>query len=149
MQNSNLEHTIQMPIFDRNYYVIDRGNDRDKAIILAKITDLEESRIDEGKTIVITIEGRDYEIEPKQLICYGDVNLNTGSEDYNTVDKFDVIDEPIEMPVNYDFTTHTCKSNVKRYKTAETTSAAKVIQYAYGCLGKPKKIVIFKEGHVY
>lgn len=150
MQNLNLEHNIPMPVFDRNYWVVNRATSRqDKSIILAKISERDEHQLDAGKTVKLVIENLDFSVDPRNVICYGKIDISDfNSKDFEQIDRIAMLDEPVHLPLNYDYDTHSCISDKPFYKTCESLSAGEYIQYICGCLGKPQRIVIFRQGYV-
>lgn len=126
-------------------------------ILMVSITEEQEKCLDAKKKIKV----ENYEISPKDIICYGDINLNTNSKDYRLLETLQLPNYYIErgqkIPNNYDYKEHCCYTN-KKLKPSylnspelqidgidwiKTKNIAKVIQYNHGMLGKPKKICIF------
>jgi hypothetical protein len=120
-------------------------------IFITYLTEEDEKQIDEGKTITITRGDREFIIHPNSVYCYGSVNFNDDAEDLDIVEGFDFLNHTTEVgvkiPANYNFERHECKSNIGRVKWTETWNPAELAQYAYGCIGKPDRIVLFKQTH--
>ena len=116
-------------------------------IIMTWINEEEKKRIKSGLTTVLVRNNVVFKVNIVDVYCYGKVDLSTESDDYYDIDEFNWFNSrevhPASIPANYDYNTHTCKSNTKRYKTYDTTSPARLVQYYHACLGKPERIVIF------
>lgn len=93
-----------------------------------------------GKTV--------FDIPAKNICFYGDVDFTDDSEDLEQISEANWLNSikiGVKIPSNYDYETHTCKSDLEKYyKYHETFNPALVVQYKHGMLGKPKKVIIFK-----
>lgn len=113
-------------------------------IIMAPISEKEEALLDKGKAISISRGGIDFTIDINNVFAYGQVDFSTGSDDYEAMDELIPYKDVVYLPLNYDYKTHTCKTDRKFYRTYETNNIAAMAQYAHGKLGKPDRVVIFK-----
>lgn len=112
---------------------------------IAALTDDEERNLDKHISINLNLGNRTISISSDNLICYGDADFSTNSSDYNQIKKLLKNDIVVHIPVDYNYNLHCCISPNKMYRTVETTDVSKIVQYFHGKLGKPKKIIIFKE----
>lgn len=143
-------YMIPMPIF-REYQTIVRKNLdglNKLRIMISYLSQDDENLIDAGKSIKIKRGALTFNLSPKDIEFYGDVDFSNNSEDLEEIDEVNWLnnfaDVTVPIPSNYNYEKHACKSKELRYFWTETVSPAKLVQYAHGCLGKPKKVVIFK-----
>ena len=108
------------------------------------ITDKEEALLDKGRAISISRGGIDFDLDSSNVFAYGQVDLHTGTDDYNAINERIPFKDIVHLPAHYDYDNHTCKTTVKGYQTYETDDIGAMAQYAHGKLGKPERIVIFK-----
>lgn len=113
--------------------------------IIAKIDDKEDSKLDRNCTIFRTINGRSIRIDSNNTIAWGIVDFDENSEDMNQLYNLIKNDKFVHIPSDYDLETHCCYSPVKSYRTTETSDIVEIARYCYGKLGKPNKVVIFKD----
>lgn len=134
----------------KDYHIIDtrktpRGTNE---IILTYIDEDEESLIDalDKDSIIIKRGNRSFNISQNKIYCYGDVDFNN-YEDLKQIDSFNLITRQFQgfiIPSDYNYDLHVAYSNNKKfYKYTETWQSSKVVKYIHGCLGKPKKILLF------
>lgn len=115
------------------------------SLVMTSITEDEEIKIDNNETIEITRGKYKFVISPKDVYVYGDVDFSPSSSDLDRIAKFDFyLEKGKVVPAKYDYNTHTCLSDIDRYKMYDTTDIATIVKYAHGCINKPKKIIIFK-----
>lgn len=114
-------------------------------VSIAVLTDNEERNLDKHIPINLNLGNRTINVSSDNLICYGDVDFSTNSPDYNQIKKLIKNDIVVHIPVDYNYNLHCCISPNKMYRTVETTDVSKIVQYFHGKLGKPKKVIIFKE----
>ena len=145
---------IRVPLPKRNdYFMINYLINARKAInyIITGITKEEEEKIDKEKPIIIERGEFKFLIGPEDIVVYGEVDLNTNSDDYKQLDNSKLLDNKVSLgvciPASYNYEKHTgCKLIGHKYlQWVDTTSPAKVAQYAHGFLGKPDRIVIFRK----
>ena len=113
-------------------------------VLMVPITYFQESQLDRGFTIKYKSKDFTFEIGKHNLVCYGEVDFHTNSEDYENIRELINFNDIVHLPANYDYDTHTCKTDVNMYKTYESTDVAAMTQYAHGRLGKPERVAIFK-----
>lgn len=138
-----------MPIIEGYQTLICRieGNIR-TSVIMTHITEEEEQNLDNNIPIKIKRGNLTFFIQPQTVYCYGEINFNTGSDDYKTIGTFNWLDHlvtrGIGVPANYDYKTHTCVSKINQYQFYDTVKPEIIAQYLHGVLGKPQRTVIFK-----
>ena len=135
-----------MPIIKEYRTVNSRTERNGVAYIMTYISDKEELELDNNHAINLKRGDKTFEIESyrQNVICYGTIDFTTNSDDY--IDLRDLIhfNKVVHIPIDYDLETHTCRSPIKRYRSCECSNIAEVCRYAYGVLGKPDRVLIFK-----
>lgn len=115
---------------------------------MTSITEKEEKLLDANKTIQITRGNREFIIEPTNIICYGEIDYSNSSEDLDFIAQLDWYKTNsfcgFIMPSEYNYEDHTVTADIKGGRRFDTTQCDLVAQYAHGCIGKPKRTVIFK-----
>lgn len=136
--------TIQMPKFT-DYQILIRPTKENghKTVAMVPITDDDVKRLEENKSIRVTIKGVDYVFGLDNAYVAGEVNLEELKEICNKR-QFLTDRDHAYIPSRYNFETHTCKSPKEKYLFTETVSTFDVVKYKYAALGKPKNIVIFR-----
>lgn len=109
----------------------------------------EETKIDKKESFNIKTKTKEFVIRPEYIIGYGEIDFNTNSDDFDSLDNFNFFDvtsfKGICIPANYDYKTHTCTSDRNFVKWYDTTSSALILQYKHGVINKPKRTLIFKQ----
>lgn len=142
---------IQLPIY-QNYRILCKniGSFGTTRTVMIPITEKEEKRIDNiGDSIINFDRGsRSFSIKMKDIYCYGEINFND-EDDLTAIDNFHFLDyltlSGIHIPSNYNYSTHSCKSNLKVPLSTETWTPSVVAKIAHGYLGKPQRVLLFKE----
>ena len=90
-----------------------------------------------------------FKITRKSIICYGEIDFNTDSDDFNIIEQMNWLGHlgirGIDIPSHYDYKTHTAFSPHSKPLWFDTTNPALVAQYIHGVLNKPKRCCIFRE----
>jgi hypothetical protein len=119
-----------------------------KRIIMTSLEDDEEKLLDNNKTISITRGHMTFIIKPNDIVAYGEIDFENGSEDLDYIYTLNFYKNNmlsgVIVPSEYDYKTHTVTSDIKGGRRFDTTQTDIVCQYAHGCLGKPKRTIIFK-----
>ena len=119
------------------------------AFIITGINEKEYKSLNETETLNIVREHHEFTIYQDNVICYGDINFNNGSEDCEALDEFNWLDnlifKGVPIPSNYDYETHECVSNKKTPLSTETFRISTFCRYLHSCIGKPKFTLIFME----
>jgi hypothetical protein len=117
-------------------------------VILTYLTQEEENILDEQNEIILKRANKTFSIRKNNIYCYGDVDLNEGSDDSKEIANFDFLDYlngiGIKIPSDYNYEHHVCYSPLKKYRITETWKPDVLVRYAHGCLNKPKKILLFR-----
>ena len=150
MENENI---IQIPTENDYHLLCKHVNDNKDTIMIfmTHITIEEEIEIDNRHTIKIERGNKVFEINPNRgdIYCYGIVDFNTDSSDYNIIDNFNFLKHlnivGIKIQSRYNYENHTCDSPKEFPLWTETWSPAELAQLAHGYLGKPERIVLFKQ----
>ena len=126
------------------------GNNGANRIILTHLTDEEEAHLEAEEDIVIVRGDIDFTIRHSLLYAYGDLNLNPGSELLKQMHDADWLNKVYVkhfMPTNYDFETHTSVGDTKLGGWYDTANPVTFMPFLWNCLGRPEKVVIFKDYH--
>ena len=128
------------------YHSIDKRVN--ESIVIIPITEAEEKSLDSGELRVDKGNQR-FTITKSELICYGEIDLSTNSDDYKVIENMKWLDslgfQGLCIPSDYDYNEHACYSPTGRLRYYETWNPAVAAQYRHGCLGKPKRCCIFKQ----
>lgn len=137
-----------MPI-STNYHTLTKFKEGKsvRKVIVTYISDKEEKDIDNGVNF-LTLERGDktFYISLKDILTYGNVDF-TNKDDLSQLNKIKLFKDTLNCVYrysNYDYTTHTCKSDIRIPKWTEVIDTVDLVKYAHGCLNKPDRIIIFK-----
>lgn len=140
-----------MPIITRSYYAIcSRSISKfDKeVIIMLSITEEDEKKLDSG-FLCKRVDNTVFNIDSNNIICYGEIDFNKGSEDFSTLNNMTWLDYitglGIVVPSDYDYKNHSCYPPEGKLRYYDTVNPAIVSQYCHAALGKPKRVCIFKK----
>lgn len=124
-------------------------NNKHIGILMTFITDEEELALDNDETLTLERDNSSFIVNKKNTYCYGDVNLNNGSDDFHQIAEFDILSHlscvGIKIYSDYDYKSHACNSPINRCRWTETFNPAVVAQQVHGFIGKPKKIILFRQ----
>lgn len=122
-----------------------------ESVVITYLTEKEERQIDEGLEdgdfLILRRGEQVFKLFPNRIYAYGDIDFSTNSNDYKELATFAWLDhygfkgKPIPAKYNYD--KHICLGTSKGYLHTETYKSEVLAQYCHGCLGKPKRTVIF------
>lgn len=117
-------------------------------IVIIPITEQEEHRLDNG-FLKVKKGNVEFNIYANQIICYGEIDLSTNSDDFNVIENMNFLDHltgiGICVPSRYNYEEHCAYSPNRKPLYYDTVNPAIVTQYKHGILGKPKRCCIFKE----
>lgn len=125
----------------------DPGNGNIRVVML-EISENEEKELDAGKSLSLERGGLYFTVDPYLCFAYGEFDLSPNSNDVDKIDKanwFGRFTVRQFIPSEYDYETHTVTSDIKGGRWYDTDYVKTYIPYLYACLGKPKRICIFKE----
>lgn len=140
-----------MPLTDMKYQVICSrfiSKIESEQIIMIPISEKEELDLDKG-LLVTTRDSFIFTINKSNVICYGEIDLHDGSDDFKVIQGMNWLDHlynlGICVPSDYNYVEHCCYSPIHKYRYYDTTNPAIVAQYIHARLGKPQRCCIFKE----
>lgn len=138
-----------IPCFVRKDYfsIISRtSKGRNDSVIMTYLTEKEEHDLDEHIPIEIERGGVKFNIEPDSVLYYGEIDFDS-DEDLNLISHANWFNNVLLLgyclPANYDYDKHCCYSPKKVPLWYDTVRPDFVAQYLHGCLGKPKRSLIF------
>lgn len=115
---------------------------------MAPLTQKQEEQLDANETICIIAGESKFYVSPKDVYCYGEIDFSTNSEDLNIIAEFNWFDyinlRGASMVSDYNYEHHVAYSDIKCPRHFDTTRPDVISQYVHGCLGKPKRTIIFK-----
>lgn len=142
--------TFHLPTYTD--YVIVHWKTVDKKvrkIFMAPITYEDELILDDGKPIFIEINERNVRLTNKSVICYGCVDFDTDSSDMAFVRNLRWCEgdgfRGTAMPSRYNYKNHTAVGDAHGMFWFDTCKSDDILRYKHGCLGKPERIVVWKE----
>lgn len=113
--------------------------------IMLPIDDNIENKLDKKETFDILWNDHKYRIKPRNVFCYGEINLND-EDDIELIYECNISipDSGIWVYSDYNYKTNTVKTRDGKLLQYTSFDNYKIIKQCYGMLGCPKKIVIFK-----
>lgn len=119
------------------------------AVIMSYINEVEEKALDNKESINLNRGDRNFLLTRTNVIHYGEVDFNKGSDDYAVLEDsklfFSLELSGVWVPANYDYENHLALSDINRPRWYDTVNAAIICRYGHGILNKPKRIVIFEQ----
>lgn len=120
-----------------------------RKILMAPITEEQEQLLDEGNFIEIITHCKGYVLSNKDVIVYGVIDFSEGSLDMDFIYSLnwcaDDYFKGMCIPSRYNYNKHTALGNDKGLLYYDTIRCDTILKYKHGCLGKPKRVVIWKE----
>ena len=114
---------------------------------MAPITEEQENNLDEGKVITLKLQSGDYQINKENVIVYGSIDFTNDSQDMEQIERFDWLNKVNQsrvVPANYDYESHTAKSDLDVARVYDTSSCKTVVKFGHGVINKPERCIIFK-----
>jgi len=144
---------IKLPVYRECMSIVTHSNKVRKASInLAGITEEQELALDNKQSIELRKDGIIYTVNYKDVYCYGEIDFSNSSTDLDEFCDFEWQFEntkPCYLPAYYNYDKHCAYA--KTIKSApiytETFDNATIAQWVHGCIGKPKRCVIFLDKH--
>lgn len=141
-----------MPMSYLPYHILcsHKSEAKNVKIIMTEISEEEENKIDNiGNNTLQIIRGSiTFNITGKQIYCYGEVDFDS-QEDLDVIENFNFLNHlgsvGISFVANYDYNEHACYSDIKGIQWTETWSPSLLAQFAHATLGKPQRILLFKQ----
>lgn len=117
-------------------------------VIMATINEEQEALLDSNIPFTLKIaKNLSYNINLNNVYCYGEIDFDN-DEDLDVIDNFNWLRNSQYGEVvysGYNYKKNTCKTPIRYPRYYQTFSSANVAQQAYGRLGCPKRIVIFRD----
>ena len=145
------KYIIKLPVREDYYSLVSKKllDRRTESVVMTYITEEEEEVIDAGKTITIKRSNLSFTIKPSNIYCYGEIDFSNNSEDMDIISTFTWLDHllirGVCIPSNYNYDKHECISRNKQPMWYDTTKCEVLAKYVHGCLGKPKRTLIFRQ----
>lgn len=119
------------------------------SVIMAPITEQQEKLLDDDQVISVVDQfDRTFIVNPKNCYAYGKLDLSPNSDNIETIAKanwFKYFYVNIILTGKYDYNTHTVTSDVVGGRWYETDNIKDYLPYLHGKIGKPERVVIFKD----
>ena len=116
---------------------------------MAPISDEDEQLLDDNKRILVEINGRMVKLTSKDVICYGSIDFTHDSIDMDFIRGLELFMTDsirgVAIPSRYSYKNHTALGTDRGILYYDTVRFDVILKYKHGCLGKPKKIVLWKE----
>ena len=144
---------MKIPVFGEIASITCRSDKLGKySVNITGITEEQELALDNGKHIELRRDGLVYNVNPKKVFCYGNIDFHTNSEDFETLNTFDWLDDskdPCYLPTMYNYDKHCgyAKDKIHGWLWTETYDNARVAQWKHACIGKPERSIIFLDKH--
>lgn len=125
----------------------DSGNGN-LSVYMTYISEEEEKEISQGKRITVVRANKTFTIEDSLCYAYGELDLSPDSDDlkiFNKIDWFKNLNIREFVPSEYDYEHHCAESDIKCGRWFDTRNISTYMPYLYGCIGKPKRVAIFRE----
>lgn len=129
-------------------YIVRPNENNGTQVVMIGITEEQEKQLDNNKIVTINTDRGCFTIDPKFCYAYGDLDLSPNSDDINKIAKanwFENFLVNIHVVSTYDYNTHTVTSDIRGGRWFDTYDIKVYLPYLYGCIGKPKRVAIFKE----
>lgn len=120
---------------------------------MAPITEKQEYLLDEADSLDIVIDGVTRTIDKRSIYFYGKINFDEDGNDMAIAENMELI--PIidtrgySIPSRYNYNKHTAIGNEKGPYHYDTIRTDLVLKYKHGCLGKPERVVVWKDTRLY
>lgn len=138
---------IPMPITP-NFHILTKteGVKTRNVIIMSNLTEDEEKTLESIGEVILERGDEHFLVESKNVHCYGEIDF-TNQEDVNVIKALKILNHlsstGIPFVANYDYERHSCFTDNGKIKYGETWNPFDLVQYAHGCLEKPKRVIIF------
>lgn len=132
------------------YYILrpcDSPN-KDYQIVITRLSTDEEEKLNNNEPVILKRKDTTFIVQPDLCYAYGELDLSPNSKDINTIYNskyFSYLDIHISCLSKYDYNSHTVTSDVRGGRYFWSNNPKDYLPYIHGCIGKPSKVVIFKE----
>lgn len=134
---------IQLPLAKQRFIIGSYFNNaKEYLVFMEPLSTTNEARLDRGESI--KLENCKCNIDRANTYIYGELNISS-DEDVSLIEDINISFEDnrgIVIPANYNLESHSCLSDDKNIKHRQTFSLFNIFEYGYGCIGKPKAIII-------
>lgn len=149
LNNKEIDLPIN-PCIKLPFVFISRGKDLGNGGVSIIMTDIDEEnlhKLEQEETITLVRGEQTFTLDVNKCFCYGDFDFSPNSEDIKRLIKhniFDKVNIKHFIPSKYIFDIHSVQSNIRRGKWFDTDDLRTFLPFLWGCIGKPKNLVIFK-----
>ena len=130
-------------------YIACSQENHGSSVMMAPITEEQEKELDNEECIVIKAnDDKSFVITAKECYAYGALDLTPNSDDIEKISKADWFRGMyinIHLFTQYDYQSHTVTSDVAGGRWYESDNIKKYLPFLYAKLGKPERVVIFRE----
>lgn len=139
----------------QTYHILNRNKSKfgTRITIMIGIDEREEELIDNIKGQVLYFRRGDkvFSVSMRDIYCYGEVDFNN-DDIIDQIENFGFLDYLDEVGVRvrsrYDYETHSCNSPRRTCLWTETWSPSLLAKMAHGYLGKPERILLFRQSKI-
>lgn len=117
-------------------------------IVMIGISEEQEKKLINNENVVIETDRGTFNISPDFCYAYGEIDLSPNSPDIIKLyegNPFDNLNIRISVPAEYEYENHCIISSTRGGTWYNTSNIKDYLPYLHGCIGKPKRIAIFKE----
>lgn len=117
-------------------------------VVMLGITEEQEKQLDNGESLLIETDRGIFNVDPDLCYCYGEFDLSPNSDDIIKMYEakwFNNLEIRHSVISDYDYENHCGTSDRRGGRWYDTSNLKDYLPYLHGCIGKPKRIVIFKE----
>lgn len=117
-------------------------------IVMIGISEEQEKKLINNENVVIETDRGTFNISPDLCYAYGELDLSPNSPDIIKLQEgnpFGSLSVKISVPAEYEYENHCIISSTRGGTWYNTSNIKDYLPYLHGCIGKPKRIAIFKE----
>lgn len=117
-------------------------------IVMIGISEEQEKKLINNENVVIETDRGTFNISPDFCYVYGELDLSPNSSDIIKLQEgnpFNNLNVKISVPAEYEYENHCIVSSTRGGTWYNTSDIKDYLPYLHGCIGKPKRIAIFKE----
>ena len=117
-------------------------------VAMLGITEEQEKQLDNGETLVIETDRGTFNVNPDLCYAYGEFDLSPNSDDIIKMYEakwFSSFEVRHSVISNYNYENHCGTSDIRVGRWYNTSNLKDYLPYLHACIGKPKRVAIFKE----
>lgn len=117
-------------------------------VVMLPITKEQEEQLDNGESLLIETDRGAFSVNPDLCYAYGEFDLSPNSNDVITMynaNWFSSLEIRHSVISNYDYEHHCGVSDRRGGRWYDTSNLKDYLPYLHACIGKPKRVAIFKE----